>query len=53
MTKEDKHFAEQENAILFKTKKDPEEAIGKFKLDAEQAKAILKKNKEAAKKQNY
>ena len=29
------------------------EAIAKFKLEAEQPKAILKKHKEAAKKQNY
>ena len=32
------------------TKKDSEEAIAKFRLKAEQAKAILKKHKEAAKK---
>ena len=31
------------------TKKDSEEAMAKFKLNAEQAKAVLKKYKEAAK----
>ena len=36
-----------------KTKKDAEEVIAKFKLEAEQAKAILKKQKEAAKKVKY
>ena len=36
-----------------KTKKDSEEAIAKFKLEAEEAKAILKKHKEAAKKAKY
>ena len=35
-----------------KTKKDSKEAIAKFKLEADQAKAILKKHKEAAKKLN-
>ena len=54
-TKEAKHYAEEakysaEEAMdkLLKTKKDSEEAIAKFKLEAEQAKAILKKHNEAA-----
>ena len=34
----------------WKPKKDSEEAIGKFNLEAEHAKAILKKHKEAAKR---
>ena len=49
---EAKHSAEEAKVILLKTKKDSEEAITKFKLEAEQAKAILKKHKEAAKKNN-
>ena len=45
---EAKHSAEEAKVILLKTQKDYEEAKAKFKLEAEQAMAILKKHKEAA-----
>ena len=38
---------------LLKTKKDYEEAIAKFKFEAKQAMAILKKHKEAVLKKLY
>ena len=44
------HSAEEAKIILLKIKKDYEEAIAKFKLEAQQSKAIIKKHKEAAKK---
>jgi hypothetical protein len=44
---EGKHSAEEAKVILLKTKKDSEEAIAKFKFEAKQAMAILKKHKEA------
>ena len=46
--KEANNYAKEAKVILLKIKKYPEEAIAKFKLEAEQAKAILKKHKEAA-----
>ena len=50
---EAKHSAEEAKVILLKNqKKDCEEAIAKLKLEAEKAKAILKKHKEATKKVN-
>ena len=42
-----KHSAEEAKVKLLRTKKDSEEAIAKFKLEAKQAKAIIKKHKEA------
>ena len=47
-TEEGIHSAEEAKVILLKTKKDSEEAIAKFKFEAKQANAILKKHKEAA-----
>ena len=41
---EAKHSAEEAKIILLKTKKDYEDAIAKFKLEAEQSKAIMKKH---------
>ena len=49
---EAKHSAEEANVKLLRTKKDSEEAIAKFKLEAEPAKAFLKKHKEADFKKN-
>ena len=48
--KESKHSAEEAKIKLLKTKKDSEEAIPKFKIEAEQPKVILMKHKETAKK---
>ena len=45
---EGKHSAEEAKVILLKTKKDSEEAIAKFKVEAKKAMAILKKHKDAA-----
>ena len=45
---EAQHSAENAKVILFKTKKDYEEARPKFKLEAEQVMAILKQHKESA-----
>ena len=45
---EAQHSAQDAKVILFKTKKDYEEARPKFKLEAEQAIDILKKLKESA-----
>ena len=45
---EAKRSAEEAKLILLKTKKDSEEAIARFKLEAEQAMAILKEHKDAA-----
>ena len=39
-----KHSAEEAKVILLKTKKNSEKVIAKFKLEAEQSKAILKKH---------
>ena len=47
---EAKPSAEKTKVILLKIKKNSEDAITQFKLEAEQAKAILKRHKEAAKK---
>ena len=51
-TDEAKHSAEESKVVLLKKEKDSEEAIATFKLEAEQAKAILRKHIEAAKKLN-
>ena len=51
-TSEAQHSAEDANVILFKTKKDYEEARPKFKLEAGQAMAILRKHKVSALKQS-
>ena len=48
---EAKQSSEEAKVILLKTKNYSEEAIAKFKLEAEQPKAILKKDKEATTKE--
>ena len=48
--KEVKHSAVEEKAILLTTQRDFDEPIDKLKLEAEQAKAILKKHTKTAKK---
>ena len=47
---EAKHSAEEAKVKLLKPKKDSEEAIAKFNIEAKQPKVILKKHKEVYKK---